>query len=226
MQATYAGTDATSSHSWSYPGAIVHVGITPTSQITVVLPSQSGVSNVQTGSVIGGTDMEFRFKQLAYVDRVHGILGGLLFTYEAPNGSPGLAAPGPSYQINPLVNIALNRARSIGENLSFPVTNAPAPSGRTWSLSPQAVTFWRSPGGTLLAIVMQYGFSNHATYLTLNTAQLLSRNFQLQGTFGGNSMPVNYDNPIENVDAAKGGTYSHSFTLGLSYMMGTSELPK
>ncbi len=169
--------------------------------------------------------MEFRFKQLAYVDRVHGILGGLSFAYDAPNGSPGLAAPGPSYELNPLVNIALNRARSIAVNLSFPVTNAPSPAGRTWSFAPQAVTLWRSPGGTLLAIVAQYGFSNHATYLTLNAAQLLSRNFQLQGTFGGNSMPVDYDNPIQNVEAANSTSYSHSFTIGVSYMLGTSELP-
>ena len=38
-------------------------------------------------------------------------------------------------------------------------------------------------------------------------------------------MPVDYDNPIQNVDPAKGVTYSHSFTIGVSYMLGTSELP-
>jgi hypothetical protein len=36
---------------------------------------------------------------------------------------PALTAPGPSFEINPLLNVALNKAWSIGENLSFPVSN-------------------------------------------------------------------------------------------------------
>src|ERR1700751_3741150 len=44
-----------------------------------------------------------------------------------------------------LLNIALNKARSTGENLSFPLTNAPVTSStvqtqRTWSFASQAVT--------------------------------------------------------------------------------------
>ncbi len=38
-------------------------------------------------------------------------------------------------------------------------------------------------------------------------------------------MPVDYDNPIQNVDPTKGVTYSHSFTVGVSHMLGSSELP-
>jgi hypothetical protein len=240
IQATYSGTNVPvvvthtaggstvtvqeSSHAYGYPGALIHIGITPTSQITVVLPSFSRVDSTQTGSTAGASDMEFRYKALVYVDRKRGILGGILATYEAPTGSPGIAATGPSYQINPLLNIALNRARTIGENLSFPVTNSPGTSMRSWSFAPQAVTFWRSPGGTLLAVVVQHAFSPNSTYLTLNTAQLLARNFQLQGTFGGNNMLVDYVNPVEAVDRAQGVAYSRSFTIGVSFLMGHSEL--
>jgi hypothetical protein len=244
VQMTYAGTNVPevlthtvngktttltiSSQAFGYPGALLHVGVTPSSQITIVLPSYSQINSTQNGSTSGTDDMEFRYKQQAYSNPKGGILAGVLATYQAPTGSPALTAAGPSYEINPLLNIALNQARSIGENLSFPVTNDPSaqPGGpRTWSFSPQAVTFWRSPGGTLLAIVGQYGFSSNRLYLTLNTAQLITRNFQIQGTYGGNNAPVDYVNPVQDVPHAAGTAYSRSFTIGFSYLMGYSEAP-
>ena len=243
IQATYAGTNAPtelsqtvaggkrtvmlSSHAFGYPGVSLNIGVTPTSQVTVVLPSFSQVST-PTGAAGGTADTEFRYKQLVYADPKRGILAGLLATYQAPSGSPALTASGPSYEINPLLNIALNNARTIGENLSFPLTNAPSTSGtsqRIWSFAPQAVTFWRSPGGTLLAAIVQYGFASNTLYLTLNAAQLISRNFQIQGTYGGNDAPVSYVNPVEDVPHAVGTVYSRSFTIGLNYLIGRSELP-
>ncbi len=217
-----------SSHAFGYPGTLLHVGVSPTSQVTIVLPSFSQISSTQNGTVAGTDDMEFRYKQLVFSNPKGGVLGGVLATYQAPTGSAALTASGPSYEINPLLNIALNPKRSIGENLSFPVTNAPpaqAGGSRTWSFAPQAVTFWRSPGGTLLAIVTQYGFSSNTLYLTLNAAQLIARNFQIQGTYGGNNAPVDYVNPVQDVPHAAGTAYSRSFTIGFSYLMGYSEAP-
>ncbi|MBV8136011.1 MAG: hypothetical protein JO121_10330 [Deltaproteobacteria bacterium] len=242
LQMTYSGTNVPevlthsangktttftiSSHAFGYPGALLHVGVSPTSQITIVLPSFSQISSTQNGTVAGTNDVEFRYKQLVYWNPKGGVLGGVLASYQAPTGSPALGVAAPSYEINPLLNIALNKARSIAENLSFPVTNAPAgqPGGsRTWSFAPQAVTVWRSPGGTLLAIIGQYGFSSHTLYLTLNTAQLIARNFQIQGTYGGNNAPVDYVNPVQDIPRAVGTAYSRSFTIGFSYLMGHSE---
>jgi hypothetical protein len=221
------GVITESSQAFGYPGALFNVGVTSASQITIVAPSYTQIQSTQTGAAAGSSDMEFRYKALVYTDRKRGILGGILATYEAPTGSPGISAGSPSYQINPLLNLALNRARSIGENLSFPVTNGAASngSGRSWTFAPQAVTFWRSPGGTLLAVVVQYAFSTNSTFLTLNTAQLISRNLQLQGTYGGNNATVNYVNPVENAGPGHGVAYSRSFTIGASYLIGRSELP-
>ncbi len=243
IQATYSGTNVPtvisltvkghtstvtlSSHAFGYPGALLNIGVSPTSQVTIVLPSFSQISSTQSGTVAGSADTEYRYKQLVYSDPKRGILAGVLATYQAPTGSPALTAPGPSYEINPLLNIALNSARSIGENLSFPVKNTPpaGPGGaRAWSFAPQAVTFWRSPGGTLLAAIFQYGFSTNTLYFTINTAQLLTRNFQLQATYGGNSAPVDYVNPVEGIHGT-GTAYSRSFTIGVNYMIGHSELP-
>lgn len=244
VQVTYSGTNVPEvytrtlagrefmvtefSHAFGYPGALINVGITPSSQITIVLPSFSQVSSTQTGIIAGAADTECRYKQLVYWNRRGGILGGVLATYKAPSGSPGLTAGLPSYEINPLFNVALNKARSIAENLSFPVSNAPAVAPgqpRTWIFAPQAVTVWRSPGGTLLALIVQYNSYTHITYLTFNTAQLLSRRFQLQGTYGGNNSAVDYANPIEGIGLS-GTAYSRSFTIGLSYLMGGhSEVP-
>jgi hypothetical protein len=228
VQMTYSGTNTVTSHAFGYPGALLHVGVSPTSQITIALPSFSQITSVQNGTAAGTDDMEFRYKQLVYSNPKAGILGGVLATYQAPTGSPALTAPGPSYEINPLLNIALNQKRTIAENLSFPVTNAPAaqPGGsRSWSFAPQAVTVWRSPGGTLLAFIAQYGFSNDVLYLTFNTAQLISRNFQIQGTYGANNAPVDYVNPVEDIPHAGGSAHSRSFTVGFSYLVGNSEAP-
>ena len=183
IQSTYSGTNtpvvglrtvdgqptavSEYSHTFGYPNIWLNIGLTQNSQITFVLPSFAQLDDSATNTLVAGSpDVQLRYKNLFYVDLKHGVLGGVLLTYQAPTGSPGLGAPGPSYEINPLLNIALNRSRTTGLSLAFPVTNAAttAPAGgaqRAWSFSPQAVPFWRSPGGTLLALVVQYQDAEH-----------------------------------------------------------------
>lgn len=212
-----------------YPGAVVNVGISHNAQITILPPSFSRLSSATRGTLaVGATDMQFWYKQLMYVDSARGILGGVLLAYEAPTGSPGLAAPGPAYTINPLLNVATNRARSMGVSLAFPVSNfatvTSAGTTRGWSFAPQAVPFWRSPGGTLLALVVSHDFTTNATPLLLNTAQLVTRQFQIQATYGGVNSVVDVANPLAGVARAQGTSYSRTLTIGGSYMFGTSEL--
>ncbi|MGB6520829.1 MAG: hypothetical protein WBE83_03550 [Candidatus Cybelea sp.] len=213
----------------AYPGALINIGISENAQLTILPPSFSQLSSASRGTLTAGTtDMEFWYKQLVYVDRARGILGGLLLTYEPPTGSPGIAAPGPSYTINPLLNLATNRAKSMGVSLAFPVTNYASASSsgitRSWSFAPQAVPFWRSPGGTLLALVVSHDFTTNATPLMLNTAQLVTRQFQIQATYGGVNSAVDIANPLAGVTRAAGTSYSRTLTIGGSYMFGTSEL--
>ncbi len=212
----------------AYPGALVNVGISQNAQITILPPSFSRLSSATRGTLAAGaTDMEFWYKQLVYVDPARGILGGLLLTYEAPTGSPGLAAPGPAYVINPLLNVATNRARTMGVSLAFPVssfaTASSAGTTRGWSFAPQAVPFWRSPGGTLLALVVSHDFTTNATPLLLNTAQLITRQFQVQATYGGVNSVFDVANPLAGVTRAQGTSYSRTLTIGGSYMLGTSD---
>ena len=133
--------------------------------------------------------MEFWYKQLVYVDSARGILGGVLLAYEAADRIAGPRGARPAYTINPLLNVATNRARTMGVSLAFPVSNfatvTSAGTTRGWSFAPQAVPFWRSPGGTLLALVVSHDFTTNATPLLLNTAQLVTRQFQIQATYGG-----------------------------------------
>jgi hypothetical protein len=195
----------------------------------ILPPSFSELSSATRGTLTAGaTDMEFWYKQLVYVDRARGILGGLLLTYEAPTGSPGIAAPGPAYTINPLLNLATNQTRTMGVSLAFPVSSYASASSsgttRGWSFAPQAVPFWRSPGGTLLALVVTHDFTTNATPLLLNTAQLITRQFQIQATYGGVNSAVDLANPLAGVTRAQGTSYSRTLTIGASYMFGTSEL--
>ena len=247
IQSTYSGTNtpvvglrtvdgqptavSEYSHSFGYPNIWINIGLTPNSQVTLVLPTFAQLDDSATHTLVAGSpDVQLRYKNLFYVDLKHGVLGGVLLTYQAPTGSPGLGAPGPSYEINPLLNIALNRSRTTGLSLAFPVTNAAttAPAGgarRAWSFSPQAVPFWRTPGGTLLALVVQYQTTSNTTALTINSAQLLSRNLQLQGTFGASSFGIDYPSATEGIGRTSGTAYSRSFTIGLSYLIGNSEAP-
>ncbi|MGC2129240.1 MAG: hypothetical protein WA629_03985 [Candidatus Aquilonibacter sp.] len=204
-----------------YPGTLVNIGITHNAQIAFVPPSFSTVTSAQGATLVAGaTDMEFWYKQLMYVDTARGILAGVLLVYAAPTGSVGLAAPGPEYTINPLLNIATNKARNMGVSLAFPVVNASTANRRTWSFVPQAVPYWRSPGGTLLALVVSHNFSSNVTPLLINTAQLLAHRFQLQATYGGVNSPLDFANPVEGVTRATGTSYSRTLTFGASYMLG------
>jgi hypothetical protein len=226
-----AGTSArvrTSRSGFGYPGAMLNIGVTGDAQITILPPSFSQLSSAAQGTLASGaTDMEFWYKQLVYVDSSRGILGGLLLTYEAPTGTPGLAAPGPGYTVNPLLNLATNRARTMGVSLAFPVSNFAVPSSsgakRSWSFVPQAVPFWRSPGGTLLALVVSHNFTTGTTPLLLNTAQLITRHVQFQATYGGVNSPVDIANPLEGVVRVQGTSYSRTLTIGGSYMLGSSD---
>lgn len=213
-------------HAVSYPSTIMNVGITRNSQIRILLPSFSKVSSSLIGTVVAGTaDINFGYKNLAYVNRVKGILGGFSLAYEAPTGSPGLAAPGPIYQASVLANFALNNQRSIALNVTLPVINATSGEKRSWSFSPQAVTLWRSPGGTLLAFIVQHDFSSNATTVTINMAQLIARQFQVQATYGGSTTSIDYANPVEEIVRATGTAHPRSLIVGFSYMIGRSELP-
>jgi hypothetical protein len=212
-----------------YPGAVLNIGISPNAQITYLPPSFSQLSSATRGTLTAGaTDMQFWYKQLVYVDAKRGILGGILLTYEAPTGSPGLAAPGPGYTVNPLLNLATNRSRTMGVSLAFPVssfaTSSSSGATRGWSFAPQAVPFWRSPGGTLLALVVAHDFASHTTPVLINTAWLITRQFQAQLTYGGVNSNVDLANPLEGVTRATGKAYSRTLTVGGSYMFGTSEL--
>ncbi len=147
----------------------------------------------------------------------------MLLIYAAPTGSAGLAAPGPEYTINPLLNIATNKARNIGVSLAFPGREcvvAPQTCAGPGRFIPQAVPFWRSPGGTLLALVVSHNFSSNVTPLLINTAQLVAHSFQLQATYGGVNTPLDFANPLEGVARATGTSYSRTLTFGASYMLG------
>ncbi|MGB6985726.1 MAG: hypothetical protein WBD74_07095 [Candidatus Aquilonibacter sp.] len=222
-----ASTNATvNATRWAlgYPGTLINIGVTHNAQIAFIPPSFSEVTSARGVTLAAGsTDMEFWYKQLMYVDSVRGILGGVLLIYAAPTGSPGLAAPGPEYTINPLLNIATNKARNIGVSLAFPVVNASTSSGatRTWTFIPQAVPYWRSPGGTLLALVVSHNFTSNVTPLLINSAQLVARRFQLQATYGGVNSPLDFTNPIEGVARATGTSYSRTLTFGASVMFGS-----
>ena len=225
VQMVYSGSNAPNfTHTYGFPAPLANIGITSNAQITIAFPS------FQSRNGIGGaTDTELSYKQLMYWDRKRGILGGVLVSYQIPSGSAQLAAPGPGYSLSPLLNFALNRARTIALNISLPVTNTTNPQpheGRAWDFIPQAVLVWRSPGGTLLAGIVRYDFAAHAATTTLNFAQLLSRQFQIQATVSRVTNAFDYVDPIEGIPYGTVSVRTTSFTVGASYLIGKSEVPQ
>jgi hypothetical protein len=71
---------------------------------------------------------------------------------------------------------------------------------------------------------LSHDFATNATPLLLNTAQLITRQFQLQVTYGGVNSVVDLANPLAGVTRAQGTSYSRTLTIGGSYMFGTSDL--
>jgi hypothetical protein len=116
----------------------------------------------------------------------------------------------------------------MGVSLAFPVSSFSTASSsgttRNWSFTSQAVPFWRSPGGTLVALVVAHDFTANTTTLLLNTAQLISRQFQVQATYGGLNSVVDMTNPLEGVARVSGSAYPRTLIVGGSYMFGTSDL--
>lgn len=223
IQMVYNASNAPGfTHVYGYPAPLLNLGVTRNAQITIAFPSFQNRNG--TG---GASDTELSYKQLIYVDRKNGILGGLLLSYQIPSGSPQLSAPGPGYSISPLLNFALNKARTIALNISLPVTNTTnlqPGAGRAWDFIPQAVLVWRSPGGTLLAGIVRHDFAAHATTATINFAQLVSRQFQIQATLSGVTNAFDYVDPVEGTPYGTGSVRTMSFTVGASYLIGRSEV--
>ncbi len=77
-------------------------------------------------------------------------------------------------------------------------------------------------GGTLLAIVVSHDFTTHCDPAD-GTPLNCHPQFQLQATYGGVNSVVDVANPLAGVARAQGTSYSRTFTIGGSYMLGTSD---
>jgi len=225
---------STAAHGFAYPAPSVYVGVLPRAQIVISAPSfaqiNSSAAAALTGSNVlaaGTTNMKFEFKDLAYVNPTKFTMLAFAFDYEAPTGSPVFSGSGPSYSIDPIITQPL--PHNFGATLAFPVTNAVtgtfANAQRGWNWSPQFVPYWESPGGTLIAVVVEHNFNPSVTPVVFSAAQLFGRHFMLSVAEGGFSYSTSGNGLFLGIVHATVTAYPSLFTIGASYLIGQSNLP-
>ena len=179
--------------------------------------------------VAGATDMTFQYKQLAYVNMKTFALLGFDVAYHAPSGSPALRAPGPSYSFTPLYLQPL--PHNFGLMLTLPVSNVTVADRSTggatrgWRLAPEVLPYWESRGGTLLALLVEHSFTPNVTPIVFSAGQLFGRHFELETLYGGYSRSVTTTAPFPGLISATTTASPSLFTIGVNYVIGTSNLP-
>lgn len=217
-------------HAFGLPSPVVYIGIAPRAQIVITPPSFVQVSSVRLGTLAAGTsNLGFAYKQLVFVDPVKFTMIGLDLAYTPPTGSQAFRGPGPTYTIDPIVTQPL--PHNFGLTLAFPVNNFTvscfpcATRQRGWSLAPQVVAYWESPGGTLLALFVQHNFSPNTTPIAFSAGQLVGRHFEIAVAEGGFVRTATATGPFDGVVSATVTARPTLFNVSANYLIGQSNLP-
>jgi hypothetical protein len=239
---------STAAHGFGYPASVVYIGVLPRAQIAFTPPSfvqvNSSAAKLLNGTNVlaaGASDMKFEYKQLFYVNPVKFTMFAVDFAYKAPTGSPALRGSGPSYTIDPIFTQPL--PHGFGVTIAFPVNNftivnrpactstpggpvcVPGGTQRGWSWSPQLVPYWQSPGGTLLALVVQHNFSPSVTPVIVSASQLFGRHLMVSVAEGGFNYSASATGPFQGLVNPSATAYPSLFTAGINYLFGHSDLP-
>jgi hypothetical protein len=219
-----------SAHAFGYPAPVIYVGIAPRAQIVITPPSFVQVNAGNLGTLAAGTsDMKFEYKQLVYVNLPKFTMVALYLAYKAPTGSQALRGPGPAYTVNPIITQPL--PHGYGVTVAFPVNNFTvscftcSSSSRGWSLSPQLTPYWESPGGTLLAVVVQHNFNPNVTPVAFSAGQQFGRHFFVSVTEGGFNYSSSQSGLFYGLVNTSTTTYPSLFSVSVNYLFGRSDLP-
>ncbi len=217
-------------HAFSLPVPVVYIGVAPRAQVVITPPSFVQVSSPRLGTLAAGTsDMSFEYKQLMFVDPAKFTMIALDLVYRAPTGSQAFRGAGPTYTIDPIITQPL--PHNFGLTIAFPMNNFTADcflcatKQRSWSLSPQVVPYWESPGGTLLALFVQHNFSPNTTPIAFSAGQLVGRHFEIAVAEGGFVRTATATGPFEGVVSTTVAARPSLFNASANYLFGQSDLP-
>lgn len=217
-------------HAFGIPAPVVYIGVAPRAQIAITPPSFVQVSSPRLGTLAAGTsNMSFEYKQLVFVNPAKFTMIALDLAYTAPTGSPAFRGPGPTYTIDPIITQPL--PHNFGLTLALAVNNftvncfSCATKQRGWSLAPQVVPYWESPGGTLLGLFVQHNFSPNTTPIAFSAGQLFGRHFEIAVAEGGFVRTATATGPFEGTVSATVRAYPSLFNVSANYLIGQSDLP-
>jgi len=202
-----------------YPQTNIAVGISPSSQISVTLPSYVRVSSMRFGVLAGGaSDMQFSYRQLVAASEKTGLMTGFQLLLDSPTGSAPLRAPGPSYTGQFLFSQSL--PRNFGISGSLGLQNAQS----SWAFSPMLSPSWQSPGGTNLSATVSHSFNPNYTPLSFSVEQLLGRHAMFVLSYGDAGASRTASAPVANISIPITESL-RAFSWGVFYLLGRSDAP-
>jgi hypothetical protein len=217
-------------HAFGYPAPVVYIGVLPRAQLVITPPSFVQVNAGNLGTVAAGaSDMKFEYKQLAYLDPEKFTMVALDLAYKAPTGSQALRGPGPEYTFDPIITQPLHH--NLGLTIAIPINNFTvscatcSSTSRGWSVSPQFIPYWTSPGGTLLSLFIQHNFNPSTTPVAFSAAQLLGRHLDIVVTEGGFTRTSSSSGPFFGLVNTSSTAYPSVFSVSVNYLFGHSDLP-
>jgi hypothetical protein len=215
------------SNAFTFPNALIIVGVSPRAQISVTLPSSQVLNTSQLGSFAGATNMVFTYRDLLYFNPKGNAFGVLQLSDQVPSGSPVFAGVGPIYVVQPYINVPFGKAITLAAVLPFTnefVSQSAGGGQRGWTFSPMLTPSWRSRGGTLIAIAFMHTFNPDTNPISINIGQLLGRNLMVKGSFGGlnysDSYAVRYPGVIRGATTGR----PRVAELYFDYLIGRSEI--
>lgn len=213
----------------AYPISTVVVGVSSQAQLQLTPQSFARVDSGRFGTVFAGsTDWSFSFKQRLYFNPKIFTQAGLEVTYSAPTGSAGLAAPGPSYELNPIVSQPFTP--TIGVIAGFPVKNeATAVTAglgqRRTTFTPTLLPYWSSPGGTLIGVVASHSFQPNVTTFAGAVEQQFGQHVLVSAVYGGNGVAIEVPGPLRGLIPIQLSGSPRAFDTNIYWMIGNSVSP-
>jgi len=225
-------------NAYSLPGSTIYVGVGPRSQFSYTPPTFTSVG-MRRGATQGGTDMTFAYKHLFLLNMEKFTMLGIDVGYTAPTAGAPFGAVGPKYTANPILTQPL--PKNLGVTLAAPISNfstssTVCPAGlrschgvigaRGWSWTPQFIPYWTSPGGTLVAALVEHGFNPDTWPAAVSIGQLISRHVEVYASYGGASANITTTGPVLGLFTSKINATPTAFTTGIAILAGESNLPE